>query len=229
MSGRGGPQRIPRPAAAGPGGPAPWATIPPDQRTITLDDLRVAFTGRIGAPSFIEAEGSHRPSAVLAPFYEQDGEVWVVLTRRSWDLRNHTGEVSFPGGRSEAGETPRDAALREAREEIALDPATVDVLGELDHLMTVTSSSFIVPFVGLLPGPPTLHANMSEVDAVLHVPVRELLLDEVYREERWNWGDRDRQIFFFELVGDTLWGATAAMMRHILSLALGLDIGIDHA
>jgi len=229
VSERGGPQRIPRPATARPGGPPPWASLAPDERTITLDDLRAAFTGRIGAPSFIEAEGSHRPSAVLAPFYERDGEVWVVLTRRSWDLRNHTGEVSFPGGRSEEGETPREAALREAKEEIALDPATVEVVGELDHLMTVTSSSFIVPFVGLLPERPTLHANTSEVDAVLHVPVRELLLDEVYREERWNWGDRDRSIFFFELVGDTLWGATAAMTRHILSLALGLDVGIDHA
>jgi hypothetical protein len=79
---------------------------------------------------------------------------------------------------------------------------------------------------------------------VLHVPVRELLLDEVYREERWkfstppawappevvDWdGPIERPIFFFELVGDTLWGATAAMLRHLLSLALGLPVGIDHA
>jgi hypothetical protein len=58
--------------------------------------------------------------------------------------------------------------------------------------------------------------------------VAELLLDEVYREERWNWDGAEREIFFFELVGDTVWGATAAMLRHLLGLALGLDTGIDH-
>ena len=191
----------------------------------------------MGTPSFIESETTHRPSAVLAPFYEHEGELWVVLTRRSWDLRAHTGEVSFPGGRCEDDESARDAALREAKEEIALDPSTVDVIGELDHLMTVSSSSFIVPFVGLLPSRPELHANQSEVDAVLHVPVRELLLDEVYREERWSFtmspwspdgAPAERSIFFFELVGDTLWGATAAMMRQLLALALQLDVDIDH-
>jgi 8-oxo-dGTP pyrophosphatase MutT (NUDIX family) len=225
------------------GGPPPWAVLPLEQRVITLADLRRVFTGRVGSPSFIEAEGDHLPSAVLAPFYEHDGELWVVLTRRSWDLRSHTGEVSFPGGRSDPGEAPVAAALREASEEIDLDPASVEVLGELDHLMTVTSRSFIVPFVGLLDGRPTLRANAGEVDEVLEVPVRELLLDEVYREERWTFttpppwvsldtmtvpGPLERLIFFFELRDDTLWGATAAMLRHLLSLALGLDVGIDH-
>jgi 8-oxo-dGTP pyrophosphatase MutT (NUDIX family) len=205
--------------------------------------LRDAFEGRVGLPSFVEATRNVNPSAVLAPFYELDGDLRVVLTRRSWGLRSHTGEVSFPGGRVDDGETVREAALREAREEISLDPSTVEILGELDHLMTVTSQSFIVPHVGLLPDVPTLHPNPDEVDAVLHVPVRELLLDEVYREEHWvfdtppPWvnpdaiaeGPVERSIFFFELVGDTVWGATAAMLRHLLGIALGLDTGIDHA
>src|SRR6478752_2912631 len=171
---RGGPQRIPRPADATSGGPPPWADLGPPERTITVDDLRGAFTDRVGAPSFIEDDATVRASAVLAPFYELDGELYVVLTRRSWDLRAHTGEVSFPGGRSDDGETPVEAALRESFEEIGLDPSAVDVLGELDHLMTVSSRSFIVPFVGLLPDVPVLEPNPSEVDAVLHVPVREL-------------------------------------------------------
>lgn len=205
--------------------------------------LRDAFEGRVGRPSFVEATGTVNPSAVLAPFYELDGDLRVVLTRRSWGLRSHTGEVSFPGGRVDDGETVREAALREAREEISLDPGTVEILGELDHLMTVTSQSFIVPYVGLLADVPALHPNPDEVDAVLHVPVRELLLDEVYREEHWvfdtpsPWvrpdaiaeGPVERSIFFFELVGDTVWGATAAMLRHLLGIALGLDTGIDHA
>jgi 8-oxo-dGTP pyrophosphatase MutT (NUDIX family) len=207
--------------------------------------LRTVFTGRVGLPSLVEGEASdRRRSAVLAPFYDLDGDLQVVLTRRSWGLRSHTGEVSFPGGRTDEGETPRDAALREAREEIALDPSTVEILGELDHLMTVSSRSFIVPYVALLPDVPALHPNPDEVDAVLHVPVRELLLDGVYREERWlfetppPWAPpqdieanepMEGRIFFFELFGDTVWGATAAMLRQLLSLALGVDVGIDHA
>jgi len=240
---RGGPQLIPRPPTTRAGEAAPWAVLPDDERVVTAASLRRAFTGRVGAPSFIESHGTARPSAVLAPFYELDGELYVVLTRRSWGLRSHTGEVSFPGGAVEDGETPREAALREANEEIGLDPRHVEVLGELDHLMTVTSRSFIVPHVGLLDDVPLLEPNPDEVDAVLHVPVRELLLPEVFREEHWTFdtppawappdvvaggGPVERAIFFFELVGDTVWGATAAMLRHLLSLALDLPIGIDH-
>lgn len=254
MTERGGPQIIPRPGVVGRGAPAPWAGTPEGERLVTADDLRRAFKDRVGARSFIEDSASGalalrrgsdvvRSSAVLAPFYEHDGELWVVLTRRSWNMRSHTGEVSFPGGGVEPGESSIAGALREANEEIGLPPSDVEVLGELDHLMTVSSRSFIVPFVGLLDGRPELTPSPREVDAVLHVPVRELLLDEVYREERWTFevppawappemvelgGPIERPIFFFELVGDTLWGATAAMLRHLLSLALGLPVAIDH-
>jgi 8-oxo-dGTP pyrophosphatase MutT (NUDIX family) len=243
VSERGGPQLIPRPPGAKRGDPAPWSFLPPQQRVVTADRLREVFTARIGKSSFVEAAGTVRPSAVLAPFYELDGELRVVLTRRSWGLRSHTGEVSFPGGRVDEGESPPEAALREAHEEIRLDPADVEILGELDHLMTVTSRSFIVPHVALLRDVPELHPNPAEVDAVLHVPVHELLLDDVYREEHWifetppPWvppdavvpaGPVERAIFFFELVGDTIWGATAAMLRHLLGLALDLAVGIDH-
>ena len=240
---RGGPQVIPRPEAIGDGGPPPWADVPPPERVITAADLRAAFSGRVGSPSFVEEIGAVRASAVLAPFYELDGQLYTVLTRRSWDLRSHTGEVSFPGGGQDEGESLVEAALREAQEEIGLEPSTVEILGELDHLMTISSRSFIVPFVALLPDVPVLEPNPSEVDAVLHVPVGELLLDEVFREERWKfatpppWVPADlvatdepteRSIFFFELVGDTVWGATAAMLRHLLGTALGLGVRIDH-
>jgi 8-oxo-dGTP pyrophosphatase MutT (NUDIX family) len=226
---RGGPQVIPRPADAQPGDPPPWHDLPPDRRRIDVDMLRATFTGRIGAPSSVEGTEHVLPSSVLAAFWDHEGSLEVLLTRRSQGLRTHKGEVSFPGGRSDPGEDLRVAALRETAEEVALDTSQVEVLGELDHLMTVTSRSFIVPFVGLLPGRPSgLVPNPSEVDAVLFVPVDELLLDEVYREERWRWDGTDRSIFFFDLVGDTIWGATAAMLRHLLGLALGLGTGIDH-
>src|SRR4051812_26504151 len=102
---RGGPQIIPRPDGALAGGPAPWAGLSELQRRITFDRLRDVLTGRTGSPSFVELEPDHAlgASAVLAPFYEDGGELFVVLTRRGWGLRSHTGEVSFPGGRRDRG------------------------------------------------------------------------------------------------------------------------------
>ena len=191
------------------------------------------FAGRVGRRSEVELDGVpvDRVSSVLAPFYEDagSGELFVILTRRGQRLRAHKGEVSFPGGLAEPEEPLVDAALREAEEEVGLLPGSVEVLGELDHLRTVSSRSFIVPHVGVVGGgKPRLKPNPAEVDAVLLVPVAELLLDEVYREERWMWEGEYRPIFFFELVGDTVWGATAAMLRQLLALALGHDAGIEH-
>lgn len=237
--GRGGAQKIPRPFSARPGGPPPWADVPVERRRPTVADVRAALAGAGPArPSQrVLNEGpfrSGRPSAVLAPLYDApvgaagdgagDGrvEAWVVLTRRTWTLRSHQGEVSFPGGRVEAGESPLDAARREALEEIALDPASVDVIGELDHLATVSSGSGIVPYVGALPGRPETLPNPAEVDAVLHVPLSELLDPAIFREERWTFpGGWEQPITFFELVGDTVWGATAALLRHLLGFVTG--------
>ena len=169
-----------------------------------------------------EVEGA-RASAVLVPLYEHDGQVWVVLTRRAAHMRFHRGEVSFPGGGRDGDEPLVTTALREAHEEIGLDPAVVEVVGELDHLSTISSASFIVPFVGILPErPDDLVANADEVEHIIHVPLVELLAEEVYREEVWSFGEAERPIFFFELVGDTVWGATASMLRRLLAVVLGV-------
>jgi 8-oxo-dGTP pyrophosphatase MutT (NUDIX family) len=181
--------------------------------------------GFAGLPDVLRSalpERAPRPSAVLAPLYDDGGQAWVVLTRRAAHLRAHSGEVSFPGG----GQDPDDADLvatarREAWEEIALDPASVEIVGELDHLSTITSGSFIVPYVGVLPARPALRPSAGEVDAVLHVPLSELLLPEVFREEVWDFGPVERPIVFFDIVGDTIWGATASMLRQLLGLVTG--------
>jgi 8-oxo-dGTP pyrophosphatase MutT (NUDIX family) len=173
------------------------------------------------------AEGELR-SAVLAGLYEDvagDGSPQVVLTRRSRHLRSHSGEVSFPGGRQEPGEELWMTALREATEEIALDPSVVRQLGELDHLRTVTSRSWIVPYVAEIADPhlaiPTLQAAPEEVELVLHVGLAQLMEDDVFREELWTFGEFTRPVFFFEIEGDTVWGATAAMLRNLLSIITG--------
>lgn len=224
-AGRGGDQVIPRPLNAVAGRPAPWGDLPPERRRPSLADVQAALAA--AGPAH-RSERETLPeidtaSAVLAPLYELDGELHVILTRRTWQMRSHSGEVSFPGGRQDPGDPDLwGTALREAQEEIALDPSLVSSIGELDHLATVTSHSFIVPYVGALAEQPTTTANPSEVSAVLHVPVAELLDPAIFREERWTfpWGV-DRPIFFFELVGDTVWGATGAMLRQLLGLVTG--------
>jgi 8-oxo-dGTP pyrophosphatase MutT (NUDIX family) len=146
----------------------------------------------------------------------------VVLTRRSSRLRSHAHQVSFPGGRIDRGELPLAAALREAHEEVGLDPASVHVLGELAPLCTFANPAPITPFVAALPGRPALHPNPAEVERAFTVPLVELTDPEVYREELWVFPDgSERSIPFFELWGDTVWGATARMLRELLDLVAG--------
>jgi 8-oxo-dGTP pyrophosphatase MutT (NUDIX family) len=221
VSRRGGAQEIPRPAAVRPGRPAPWAHLPVERRTPTIDDVRDAMST---APDPLSTDREHpgtRASAVLAAIYGTPDLAHVILTRRAQHLRNHRGEVSFPGGGQDPGEDLWRTALREAEEEVALESSLVTRLGELDHLRTITSESFIVPFVAELPGRPELVAAPGEVELVLHVSLAELLADGVYREEQWGIARQFRPIFFFEVEGDTIWGATAAMLRNFLTLVTG--------
>jgi 8-oxo-dGTP pyrophosphatase MutT (NUDIX family) len=231
--GRGGDQNIPRPLSTRGGRPAPWEHLSPAARRPSLADVRSALDAA-GPARRSEREtlpDIDRAAAVLVPLYEHDGELFVVLTRRTWNLRTHSGEVSFPGGRQDDGEDLWETALRESREEIALDTSSVVRIGELDHMATVMSHSFIVPYVAALPGRPDTTPNPGEVSAVLHVPVAELLDPANYREERWElpWAS-DRPLFFFELVGDTVWGATGAMLRQLLGLVTGTLVRgqLDH-
>jgi 8-oxo-dGTP pyrophosphatase MutT (NUDIX family) len=220
---RGGAQLIPRPRAHRDGSPAPWASVDLASIDLGMDRIR-SVLALAGPPVASRLEGTGvRASAVLAPLYVQDGDVFVVLTRRAQHLRSHRGEVSFPGGGQDPGEDLRTTALREAMEETDLDPSTVEIIGELDHLETVTSRSYITPYVGALPGRPTLVPSPAEVEKILHVSLRDLLVPEVFREERWGLPPLDRSIYFFEIVGDTIWGATAFMLRNFLALITGTE------
>ena len=170
-----------------------------------------------------------RESAVLCLLYEDAGEPHVVLTRRSPRMRSHAHEVSFPGGRKD--DTDPDlwsTALREAEEEIALDPGSVSLIGELDRFVTVGSQSLIHPFVGVADSKPDLHvASPAEVEAIVHVSLGELLSEHVWREEIWGFREYGvRALTFFEIEGDTIWGATGSMLRQLLAISTGTDAAI---
>lgn len=166
-----------------------------------------------------------RISAVLACLFEEDGEVHLVMTRRASHLRHHRHEVSLPGGRCEAYETPLETALREAQEEIGLKPSSVKPLGFLSPIYTLASSSAIWPVVGVVPSRPEFTVDPSEVDRVFSVSLTHLLQLENFREQRW-WRQTSRRtesdgafrVHFYRVPGDLVWGATARIVTELLTL-----------
>jgi 8-oxo-dGTP pyrophosphatase MutT (NUDIX family) len=158
---------------------------------------------------------------VLCALFDEDGQAHVVLTRRSLGLRSHTHQVSFPGGRLDRGEAPLAAALREAEEEVGIDPSSVEVIGRLARMRTALNPAPITPFIAVLPGRPELRPNPAEVERAYTVALIELTAPDVYRQEVWTFPDGvERTMEFYELIGDSVWGATARMLTDLLDLVL---------
>jgi 8-oxo-dGTP pyrophosphatase MutT (NUDIX family) len=158
-----------------------------------------------------------RDAAVLIAVFEDGGESHLVLTKRPETMPSHRGEIAFPGGKRDPEDPSLEAAaLREAQEEVGLEPASVDVIAQLDSLGTVATQFTIAPFVGLLPAPPLLVPEPHEVVDAFTVPVSELLAPEAYHEERWHLFGDWRSMAFFDLPGETVWGATARILTRFL-------------
>jgi 8-oxo-dGTP pyrophosphatase MutT (NUDIX family) len=233
--------------------------------------------GRSGGPVAAQRPAaSQRPAAVLVAMFDEAGEARVLLTRRSGALRSHSGQVSFPGGGVEPGESIEAAARREAAEEVGLDPSAVTVLGRLTPMVTATSWRWMVPVVAELPGRPRVRANPVEVARVFDVALADLVADGVFHEELWpvrfsatGWGPRAdgpgagaaeadaramgtrpeasgsdaslgepdvrryagevggdgvslHPVWFFDVAGETVWGATARVLVELLTMVLGV-------
>lgn len=170
------------------------------------------------------------PAAVLVPvvFGAAPG---VLLTLRCGHLSAHAGQVSLPGGRIDPGDaSPEAAALREAEEEIGLDPARVELLGRLRDYATGTGY-IVTPVVGLLPEGVALDAlalrpSASEVEAVFELPLAVLLDPEAPRRQRAEVNGRSREYWVWPHPQYTIWGATAAILVDLaarLRQALALD------
>ena len=152
-------------------------------------------------------------AAVLIAITERP-DPGLILTVRRPDLRTHAGQVAFPGGRIDEGEDARAAALREAWEELALDPAKVRVLGEADPYRTVTGYG-VTPVVGLVPPGLDLMPNPAEVADWFEAPLDFVLDPANQRRMSVEFQGRPRHYYQIDWQGRPIWGATAAMLVNL--------------
>ncbi len=220
----GGAQNIPRPDSARVLNENPFAGLTASALDAlnSLETVSGALAKFRPDPELQTPQALARPSAVLIGLFQSARGVEVILTRRSQELTNHRGEISFPGGRLDDGETVVAGALRETQEEIGIDPSKAQVITKLDGMATVVSNSHIVPVVVSYKKVPRMQPMNSEVDRVFTVPLRELTRVDTYSQEYWKFPDRELQINFFYLDDETIWGATARMLLQVMKLTLKL-------
>jgi 8-oxo-dGTP pyrophosphatase MutT (NUDIX family) len=219
MGTRGGRQRIPRPDSFRIGGPPAWEHLHPHERRLSLDDVRRRLLRSPPGAEPTSLVADSVAAAVLLPLVEVEGEAHILFIKRPETMSTHRGEIAFPGGKIDPAVDldVRAAALREAREEIGLDPAAVEIVARLGGVATAASRFTISPFVGFVARRPEIVPNPAEVVRVLQVPLSELMDAALYREERWDSFRPDMSVFFFELADETIWGATARILTDLLT------------
>jgi len=167
-----------------------------------------------------------RRAAVLVPIFERQGDSYLIFTQRTETVSTHKGEISFPGGAidPEDGE-PRQAALREAEEELCLSPRQVTVLGLLDDIVTL-SRYRITPVVGMVRAPFSLCPNPREIEKVFEIPVGKFLDPRIFRkEDQIEFQGQSYPVYYFSLPEVTVWGATAKILKQFLTICCGWDPG----
>ncbi len=155
-----------------------------------------------------------RLAAVLVPIIEHDGGPTVLLTRRADHLNSHSGQVAFPGGKVEPGETPVDGALREAEEEVGLDRSFVDVAGFLNPYETGTGFR-ILPVISFVRPGFSLTAEPGEVAEIFEVPLSFLMNVDNHERHSVFWRGKRRAYYAMPYQGHYIWGATAGMIRNL--------------
>jgi 8-oxo-dGTP pyrophosphatase MutT (NUDIX family) len=155
-----------------------------------------------------------RDAAVLVPVVKRADELTVLFTRRAAHLQDHAGQISFPGGRVEEGESSRDTALRETAEEIGLDAGRIEILGHLNDYATVTGYR-VTPVVGLVQPPFELKPVELEVAEVFEVPLEFLLDPTNHQRNQLVYDGLEREYYAMPYGPYYIWGATAGMLMNL--------------
>lgn len=197
------------------------AEEPAASRLARLRHAVAAYTPR-KAPAHL----GFRRAAVLVPVLPREHAVELLFTSRSAELKRHAGQVSFPGGSIDPGETAREAALREAHEEVGLDASHVEVIGELDECPTLVAGFVITPIVGIVQpwaftaaGRYPWNPSPAEVAALHELPLAGFEDPANLRIENADRGGTRFEIFWYTVNGTVVWGATARIVHQLVSLA----------
>lgn len=165
-----------------------------------------------------EAESSCRKAGVLVLLYPKDGRFFLVLTRRSDRVVIHQAQISFPGGHREPGESYEQTALREAREELGIDPESVRVIGELSPLYIPPTNYCIYPVIAASAQRPDFHPSELEVAEIIEVPLDHLMDSRNIRREEWTVRGITADVPFFQYNEHKIWGATAMVLSELKEL-----------
>tara|TARA_B100000686_G_C16506887_1_gene820034 strand:- start:186 stop:881 length:696 start_codon:yes stop_codon:yes gene_type:complete len=169
-------------------------------------------------------------ASVLIPILESEGETYLMLTRRSIEMRSHPGQVSFPGGKQDRDdECSMHTALRETNEEIGLPEKKVDVIGMLDQILSL-HYYLVTPYVGLIPSDFVPIPNIEEIESVFKVPLSFFMKSDNHWSEEKKASPFPLIVHHFEYQGYDIWGLTAKLIFRLLEVGLGYvpDFPVHH-
>jgi 8-oxo-dGTP pyrophosphatase MutT (NUDIX family) len=179
---------------------------------------RMTPNPRPGNKLYFEVEDISNKAGVLLLFYPWKDELYLVLTRRTDHVDFHKGQISLPGGRQEPEESLEQTALREAQEELKIDPDSVRILGRLTPLFIPPSNYCIYPVVGFSERRPDFQPETQEVAEVLEIPVHHLLEPESTHKEKWIIRGAEVEVPFYLFRGQKIWGATAMVLAELVEV-----------
>ena len=191
-----------------------------DQDLPGLEAHRKMFPGSRKHVNTISIEGrTGRKGAVMVILFpKDDNDIGVILTERSAHLRDHAGQVSFPGGRQEAGESYEETAIRETKEELNLDISPDTLLGRLSPLYIPPTDFTVHPLVCFLPEEPVSNPDPSEVEKVFTTSL-DLLLEKYTRNTETRFVQNRKVVIpYFNVKGYKVWGATAMMLSELITI-----------
>jgi 8-oxo-dGTP pyrophosphatase MutT (NUDIX family) len=180
--------------------------------------LKMTPRPRPGHRRYEEVEASCATAGVLALLYPLENRLFLVLTRRTDQMRHHQAQISFPGGRQEPGENLVQTALRETKEELGVQPDSPRLLGMLTPLYIPPSNTCIHPVVASLPERPEFIRSPKEVEEVIEVPLAHLRDPINLHEEVWTIRGIPVRVPFYLFKGNKIWGATAMVLAELLEL-----------
>lgn len=191
---------------------------------LAMDELVAVTRARLaGRQRRVVVGGPLVKAAVLLPLVDR-GEPFVVFAKRTDRVGTHRGQISFPGGRVDPADAGfLEAALRESEEEIGLPRTAVEALGALDDTETVATQFIITPFVGVVRAPVAWQPDGHEIEKVIEVPLAALRDLANLRVEYRERGGVRHEILFWDYQGETIWGATARILKQFLELVDGRE------